>query len=133
MCAELFASTGNLDINAPLALRFEGCWLGVFFVIMRSVKTVCEKQFICVRESPMSEAKVRGIVHLIEETKTYGQKGFRKRLVVLEQDNGRFPNFVPLEFVQDNCDSADDLAVGNDVEVSYKLAGRNGKKIPTAK
>jgi len=41
----------------------------------------------------MSESKVRGIVHLIEETKTYGQKGFRKRLVVLEQDNGRFANF----------------------------------------
>ena len=27
----------------------------------------------------MSNAKVRGVVHVIEETKTYGQKGFRKR------------------------------------------------------
>jgi hypothetical protein len=27
---------------------------------------------------------VRGVVHLIEETRTFGQKGFRQRLVVLE-------------------------------------------------
>ena len=32
----------------------------------------------------MSDAKVSGVVHLIEETKTFGNKGFRKRLVVLE-------------------------------------------------
>ena len=47
----------------------------------------------------MSEAKVQGVVHLIEETKTYGQKGFRKRLVVLEQDKGRFVNYIPVEFI----------------------------------
>ena len=46
----------------------------------------------------MSDAKVSGIVHLIEETKTYGNKGFQKRLVVLEQDKGSFTNYVPIEF-----------------------------------
>ena len=80
----------------------------------------------------MSESKVRGVVHLIEETKTYGQKGFRKRLVVLEQENGRFPNFIPLEFVRDACDSVDDLAVGNDVEISYQLSGRKWQKDPSS-
>ena len=44
----------------------------------------------------MSDAKVRGTIHVIEETKTYGQKGFRKRLVVLEQDSERFTNYIPL-------------------------------------
>ena len=71
----------------------------------------------------MSEAKIRGIVHFIDETKTYGQKGFRKRLVVLEQDNDRFTNFIPVEFIQDNCDSVDQLNVGDDVEISYRLNG----------
>ena len=65
----------------------------------------------------MSEPKVRGTVHVIEETKTYGQSGFRKRLVVLEQDKGRFVNYVPVEFVQDNCDTVDDLNVGDEVEI----------------
>ena len=46
----------------------------------------------------MSDAMVRGVVHLIEETKTYGQNGFRKRLLVLEQDNGRFTNYIPTRF-----------------------------------
>ncbi len=49
--------------------------------------------------SKMSDTKIRGVVHLVEPTKTFGQKGFRKRLVVLEQDNGRFTNFIPLDFI----------------------------------
>lgn len=80
----------------------------------------------------MSEAKIRGVVHLVEETKTYGQKGFRKRLVVLEQNNGRFSNFVPLEFLKDNCESADDLNVGDEVEFSYQLSGRKWQKDPSS-
>lgn len=78
----------------------------------------------------MSEAKVRGIVHLIEDTKTYGQKGFRKRLVVLEQDDGRFTNYVPVEFTYEGCDSVDELNVGDDVEVDYRLSGRKWQKDP---
>lgn len=76
----------------------------------------------------MSDAKVRGVVHLIEETKTYGQKGFRKRLVVLEQDNDRFTNYIPFEFIQDACDSVDDLNVGDEAEISYRLAGRKWQR-----
>lgn len=36
----------------------------------------------------MSEGVVQGTVHVVEDTKTYGQNGFRKRLVVLEQETG---------------------------------------------
>jgi hypothetical protein len=80
----------------------------------------------------MSDAKVRGIVHLIEETKTFGQKGFRKRLVVLEQDNGRFVNYVPLDFTGDGCDSVNQLKVGDDVEVNYRLSGRKWQRDPSS-
>ena len=76
----------------------------------------------------MSDGKVRGTVHLVEETKTYGQKGFRKRLVVLEQDKGRFTNYIPLEFTNDNCESADGLNVGEEIEVTYRLNGRKWQK-----
>jgi hypothetical protein len=76
----------------------------------------------------MSDATVRGTVHLIEETKSFGQKGFRKRLVVLEQDKGRFINYIPLEFVHDGCDTVDELSVGDDVEVSYRLSGRRWQR-----
>ena len=76
----------------------------------------------------MSDAKVSGVVHLIEETKTYGNKGFRKRLVVLEQDKGSFTNYVPIEFTRDSCDSVNDLNEGDEVEVTYRLNGRRWQR-----
>ena len=76
----------------------------------------------------MNEALVQGVVHLVEETKTYGQKGFRKRLVVLKQENGRFPNFIPVEFIQDGCDLADDIREGETIEIKYRLGGRKWQR-----
>ncbi|MEM8946247.1 MAG: DUF3127 domain-containing protein [Planctomycetota bacterium] len=76
----------------------------------------------------MSQPIVRGIVHLVEETKTYGQKGFRKRLVVLEQPGDRFTNYVPIEFTGDACENADGLSEGQDVEFTYRLSGRRWQK-----
>ena len=70
----------------------------------------------------MKDPTVRGVVHLIEETKTFGQKGFRKRLLVLEQSKTSFTNFIPVEFVKDGCDAVDDLAVGDEIEVVSRRA-----------
>jgi hypothetical protein len=80
----------------------------------------------------MSDPKVKGIVHVVEETKTYGQKGFRKRLVVLEQDNGRFQNYIPIDFIQDACDQVDGLNVGDEIEVTYRLGGRKWQRDPSS-
>jgi hypothetical protein len=76
----------------------------------------------------MSEATVRGTVHLVEATKTYGQKGFRKRLVVLEQASDRFTNYIPIEFTGDTCEEADRLSAGQEVEFTYRLSGRRWQK-----
>ena len=76
----------------------------------------------------MSEATVSGVVHLIEATKTIGQKGFRKRLVVLEQDKGKFINYIPVEFLHEGCDRVDELKVGDEVEVAYRLSGRKWQR-----
>ena len=78
----------------------------------------------------MSDPTVSGKVHVVEETKTYGQKGFRKRLVVLEQDKGRFTNYVPVEFTNDNCDTVDGISVGDQIEVTYRLNGRKWQRDP---
>jgi len=76
----------------------------------------------------MSDAKVRGVVHLIEETKTYGAKGFRKRLVVLEQEFDRFTNYIPIDFTRDDCDAVDEMNVGDEVEITYRLSGRKWQR-----
>ncbi len=80
----------------------------------------------------MSQPTVSGAVHLIEETKTYGQKGFRKRLVVLEQNKGRFTNYIPVEFTNDNCELADSFSVGDEIEITYRLNGRKWQKDPSS-
>jgi hypothetical protein len=80
----------------------------------------------------MADATVTGQVHLIEPTKTFGQKGFRKRLVVLEQTNGRFTNYLPLDFISDACDSVDSLKVGDRISVSYRLTGRKWQRDETS-
>lgn len=76
----------------------------------------------------MSEATVTGQVHLIEPTKSFGQKGFRKRTVVLEQATGRFTNYLPLEFIADSCDMVDNLSVGDTIKVTYRLTGRKWQR-----
>ena len=53
-------------------------------------------------------------------------------MVVLEQDNGRFTNFIPVEFVQDRCDSVDQMSVGDEVEVAYRLNGRKWQRDPSS-
>lgn len=80
----------------------------------------------------MSNAKIRGIVHVIEETKSFGQKGFRKRTVVLEQQNGRFANYIPLEFTNDGCDLVNDLRLGDEIDVTYRLGGRKWQRDPSS-
>lgn len=72
--------------------------------------------------------KVRGVVCVLGETQTFGASGFRKRGLVLEQDKGRFTNFIPLDFTRDACDTADDIRVGDEIEVKYTLGGRKWEK-----
>lgn len=78
----------------------------------------------------MADASITGQVHLIEPTKSFGQKGFRKRLVVLEQVRGKFTNYVPLDFIGDACDSVDDLKTGDTIRVTYRLSGRKWQRDP---
>jgi hypothetical protein len=81
-----------------------------------------------IKMSQATATTVTGIVHVIEETKTFGQKGFRKRTVVLEKDNGRFTNYIPVEFLRDSCDTVDEMKVGDEVEISYQLSGRKWQR-----
>lgn len=76
----------------------------------------------------MTEASVKGVVHLVDETREYGAKKFRKRLVVLQQDDGKWTNYIPVEFIQDGCDEAGSLRVGDEVSIGYKLSGRRWQK-----
>lgn len=74
------------------------------------------------------DPKFTGEVHFIDETREYGQRGFRKRMVVLEEGGGRFPSYVPFELLQENCELADKLELGDQVEITYRLGGRKWQR-----
>lgn len=78
----------------------------------------------------MSDSTIKGKVGVIEPTQTFGSKGFRKRLVVLEQEESKWTNWIPLTFTGDACDSPDlnTLVVGDEIEATYRLNGRKWQR-----
>ena len=79
----------------------------------------------------METGKVTGIVSVIEPTKTYGEKGFKKRLVVLEQHlSETWSNYIPIEFCRHDCEVADNLTEGDEVTIEYQLTGRSWQRDP---
>ncbi len=67
--------------------------------------------------------EVTGKIKKIDETKTFGNNGFRKREVVVTTDE-QYPQFLLIEFIQDKCDLLDSYNVGEDVKISINLRGR---------
>jgi len=67
--------------------------------------------------------EVKGRIKLIEDTKTYGNNGFRKREMVVTTEE-QYPQYILIEFVQDKCDLLNDFQVGQQVVVSINLKGR---------
>jgi len=67
--------------------------------------------------------EVQGKIKKIDETKTYGASGFRKREMSVVT-NEQYPQPLLIEFVQDKCGLLDNYNVGQDVEVAINLRGR---------
>jgi len=67
--------------------------------------------------------EITGKIKKIDETKTYGASGFRKREMVVTTEE-QYPQMLQVEFVQDKCDLLNDYKVGEDVKVSINLRGR---------
>ncbi|MFQ3335157.1 MAG: hypothetical protein ACI87X_000192 [Candidatus Arcticimaribacter sp.] len=67
--------------------------------------------------------EVAGKIKWLDETKTYGDKGFRKREVVVTTEE-QYPQHILVEFVQDKCDLLDSFSVGQPVKIGINLRGR---------
>ena len=67
--------------------------------------------------------EVTGIVKLINDTKEYGEKGFRKREMVITT-NEQYPQDILLEFIQDNTLLLDKHQVGDKVKININLRGK---------
>ncbi|MAM29751.1 MAG: hypothetical protein CMC13_12075 [Flavobacteriaceae bacterium] len=67
--------------------------------------------------------EVQGKIKMIDETKTYGNNGFRKRELVVTTEE-QYPQHIMIEFVQDKTDLLNSYQVGQNVKVSINLRGR---------
>ena len=67
--------------------------------------------------------ELQGKIKLIDETKTYGNNGFRKREMVITTEE-QYPQVIMIEFVQDKTDLLNQYQVGQDVKVSINIRGR---------
>ena len=67
--------------------------------------------------------EITGKIKKIGETETFGAKGFRKRGFVVELDE-KYPQFIPMECVQDNVALLDKFSVGQFIKVGLNVQGR---------
>ncbi len=67
--------------------------------------------------------EITGKIQSIEQTKEYGEKGFRKRTFILVTDE-KYPQTLPIDFVQDKVTLLDKFSVGQEVVVGINLNGR---------
>ena len=67
--------------------------------------------------------EVSGKIKWLDETKTYGNNGFRKREVVITTEE-QYPQHILVEFIQDKCDLLDAFQMGQNVKIGINLRGR---------
>jgi len=67
--------------------------------------------------------EITGKIKLIDEVKTYGSKGFRKREIIITTQE-QYPQQILVEFVQDKCELLDPYQIGQDVRIGINLRGR---------
>lgn len=67
--------------------------------------------------------EVQGTIKMIDETKTFGSNGFRKREMVITTEE-QYPQQIMIEFIQDKTELLNNFQVGQNVKVSINLRGR---------
>jgi hypothetical protein len=67
--------------------------------------------------------EVIGVLKVKGETQTFGDKGFRKRQLVVTTTD-QYPQHISIELIQDNVDLIDAYNIGDSIKVSINIGGR---------
>ena len=72
--------------------------------------------------------ELTGKIKLVQEPKTF-DSGFTKREMVVIVEDGKYPQEINIEFVQDKVSLLDSLGPGQEVTVTFDIRGReyNGR------
>lgn len=91
------------------------------------MEVTCRFEYVECQERNMSYDLV-GKVKLIQEAQTFAS-GFTKREVVVTVEDGKYPQDINLEFLQDKVGLLDAVSAGQEIKVFFDIRGReyNGK------
>lgn len=75
---------------------------------------------------------ITGTIHHIKDTETIGDKGFKKRLIVIKTA-AQYDGLIPIEAKKDDCARLDAFAIGQQVKADIYIGGRewNGRYFPS--
>jgi hypothetical protein len=71
----------------------------------------------------MASYNTKGTISIIGETKQVSDK-FRKRSVIVEVQDGKYPQTVEFQATGDRCDLVGSLNEGEEVSIDWNLRGR---------
>lgn len=72
-----------------------------------------------------------GKVHKVFPTQTLGEKGFKKRTMLIEplgQDAEKYKEYIALTVTKDRCAEFDNIAVGEEVKARFYVSSREWKE-----
>lgn len=73
----------------------------------------------------MATYQIKGRVEAVGKTQTFGQRGFKKRSFVIQEDSdSKYPNFVQFNLLKDKTELADSLRPGDYISVTFSVNGR---------
>jgi len=67
--------------------------------------------------------EIIGKIKVLKETQNIGDKGFRKREIVISLEE-QYPQHILVEFIQDKCDLLNGYKIGQEVKININLKGR---------
>jgi hypothetical protein len=66
----------------------------------------------------------KGTAHIVGAEVVKSEKFKVRQLVVKDDSNTQYPNFVEFQFSNKNCDKLNGINVGDEITVDYNLRGR---------
>ena len=66
----------------------------------------------------------KGVAHIVGAEKVKSDKFKSRKLVVKDDSNPQYPNFVEFQFANKNCEKLNGINIGDEVTVDYNLRGR---------
>ena len=75
----------------------------------------------------MNNFQIKGSVYEVCEEQSFSTK-FKKRDLIIEVEDGAYKQILKFQLINERCDLADKLRVGQEVTVHFNLAGRKYEK-----